>query len=369
MAYLTLEGSREGQASYVHVHEIIKGLRRNGWDVKLFEPYYAGVDKPGLAVRLWKFLAVQVSMAWSFLKNGKPDVLYVRSHPFSWPSVMLAKALGVVVVSEVNGPYEDLFLAWPFTRRFSWMFVWLWRSQWRHSDALVTVTKGLVDWLKSQSVNELVFLIPNGADTEFFSPSAVVNPSAFSDFLPRFYAVFFGALARWQGVDTMLEAVKSPYWPQEVSLLVAGEGVEGHKVKMASQVYQRVLYLGRVSYRDIPGLVAGAVVSLCVKTRDAALVSTGLSPIKLFESLACGTPMIVSDISGQADLIREGDCGLVIPPEDPDALAKAVAYIYENPSERDRMSRAGRLLIETKHSWAIRADDTHRIIMMLLKKS
>lgn len=56
--------------------------------------------------------------------------------------------------------------------------------------------------------------------------------------------------------------------------------------------------------------------------------STGLSPLKMYETLACGVPIIVSDFPGQADLIRNGNCGLVIPPENEVSLAKAVSYLF-----------------------------------------
>ena len=64
-----------------------------------------------------------------------------------------------------------------------------------------------------------------------------------------------------------------------------------------------------------------------------------MNPLKLFETLACGIPAIVSELPGQADLIREGRCGLVIPCNDPTALARAVAA-YRQEDDRGYGDRA-----------------------------
>lgn len=50
MAYLCLQATREGQASYAHVHEIIKGLEHRGWEVQLFEPVYGQGKPPGIVL-------------------------------------------------------------------------------------------------------------------------------------------------------------------------------------------------------------------------------------------------------------------------------------------------------------------------------
>ena len=227
LAYLCLQATREGQASHAHVHEIIKGLRKRGWAVDLFEPAYAGLaPAPDPVWRVLEFVRVQLAL-WG---RKKTDVLYVRLHFAGWPTALLARLRDIRVVQEVNGPYEDLFIAWPWTRRLAGLFCWLMRSQLRWADAVVAVTPQLAEWAKAQGARS-VYVIPNGANTEMFRPDAEPD-SALK--LPRTYVVFFGALAPWQGIDTMLAAVQDPSWPQEVQLVIVGDGVERTKVEAAS---------------------------------------------------------------------------------------------------------------------------------------
>ena len=95
-----------------------------------------------------------------------------------------------------------------------------------------------------------------------------------------------------------------------------------------------VVYLGRVAYRDLPGIVARSLAGLCPMSNLGGRSETGLSPLKLYETLACAVPVVVTDFPGQADLVRECNCGLVIRPESPKALADAVAYLYHHPDKR-----------------------------------
>lgn len=357
LTYLCLQVTREGQASFAHVHEIISGLERRGWQVVLYEPCYKMCDKSPSAVRrLLEFAKVQLRL-WL---SGKPSLIYIRSHFAAWPTAFLAHLLRTPVVQEANGPYEDLFIAWPMTQRFARFFKWLLRSQLRWANVVIAVTPELAEWCGEEAKHSRVYVIPNAANTELFHPSA----SALIP-LPEKYVIFFGALAPWQGINTMLKAVEDPAWPAEVKLVIAGDGVEKRAVLRATQG-GKVLYLGVLPYDHMPGVIAGSIAGLSPQNAARGRSELGLSPLKVFETLACGVPVIVTDFPGQANLVRMGECGIVIPPEDPQALAKAVAYLYHHPEERAAMGKRGRELVEREHSWDKRAEQTDAVLRMVL---
>jgi len=91
-----------------------------------------------------------------------------------------------------------------------------------------------------------------------------------------------------------------------------------------------------------------------------------MNPLKLFETLACGIPVIVSDLPGQADLVRAGRCGLVIPGNDPAALARAVAQLAAAPDEAREMGRRGAALVRAEHSWRARAIEIDKVLRACL---
>jgi glycosyltransferase involved in cell wall biosynthesis len=362
LVYLCLQATHEGQASYAHVREIIRGLRARGWNVTLFQPGYASTGKsPGALQRLVEFIRVQSALI-GHLRHTRA-LLYVRSHFAAFPAGLCAAIMNLPVIQELNGPYEDMFIAWPWTRCFRRLFIWLAWKQLQWSDVVIAVTPQLKDWVLQQMAGKQVEVIPNGANTNLFFPT-----SRKPDGLPEQYVVFFGALAAWQGIDAILRMVTCRVWPDNVSLVIIGDGSEREKVEKAARQSKVVRYLGTVPYGDVPGIVANSIAGLIPKNSQGDRAKTGLYPLKLFETLSCGVPAIATDFPGQADLIRQHRCGIVVPPGDSEAMADAVAYLEKNPEIRQYMGERGRRAIAAEHSWDIRAANTDKILATLLER-
>ncbi|HEX7114310.1 MAG TPA: glycosyltransferase family 4 protein [Steroidobacter sp.] len=353
VSYLCLQATRQGQASYSHVHEIIKGLERRACQVTLFQPEYIDGTEPTVVKRLVEFAKSQLRL----MRHGRPDVLYIRWHVGAWPTALWARLREIPVVQEINGGYEDLFIAWPVTRKFRRLALYLSRSQLRWASRIIAVTPQLVAWAKEESGHGRVHFVSNGANTELFTPSAS-RPAGVA--LPECYVLFFGALAAWQGVDMMLKAVKSEEWPKEAPLVVVGSGAEADKVARAAGESERVIYLGRQPQSVLAGIIAHARLTLSTQVGERG--NTGLFPLKLFESMACAVPVIVSEYPGMADLVREIGCGEVVPPGDSTALARAVARLVRDPERSRLMGLRGRAAVESTHSWDKKAEETRAII-------
>jgi glycosyltransferase involved in cell wall biosynthesis len=74
-------------------------------------------------------------------------------------------------------------------------------------------------------------------------------------------------------------------------------------------------------------------------------------PVKLFEYMAAGIPVIASDFAGYRRIIEEANCGLVVDPLDPDQLAEAIRFLLDSPEERMRLGRNGRKAVEERYNW------------------
>lgn len=356
ICYLCLQATREGQGSHAHVHEIIAGLQSLGCEVSLFEPGYAKSEtEPSMCRRCMEFVAVQRRI-WR--SRTRYEAIYIRSHFAALPTSIWAKMRGIPTVLEINGPLEDLFLAWPWTRRFGHIFGWIDRIQMKWAKAIITVTPQLRKWVIDTIGHTKVYVVPNGANSELFTPkkgeqSPVKQP----------YVVFFGAMAVWQGIETMLEAVGDPQWPRNVDLVFIGDGAERAKVERAAQANPRVRYVGKVPYRDMPSFVASALAGLeCTPSDVGCRSETGTSALKVLETMSCGVPVIVTDLPGQADLIRSNKCGIVIPPDDSSRLAGAVSLLYSDPLMAAHLGENGRKAVEREHSWEARASQTFHVI-------
>lgn len=362
LKYLCFQVTREGQASHAHVHEIIEGLRSLGWSVELFEPRFGNREAPpALWRRMGEFAAVQIRL-WRAFHDA--DALYVRANMPALPSVIWAKIHHIPTVLELNGSHDDALLAYPHLRPIAFCLRWMNRTCMSLADAVITVTPQLRDWVHSEIGEKPVYVIPNGANIDLFRSDAPCKLT-----LPAKFVVFSGVLARWQGIETLVEALEHPAWPPAVRLVVAGDGTERQRITDAAQRTSRIVYLGRQPYTTIPGIIARSLAGISPQnTGLGRSLKGGLSPLKVFETLACGVPVIVTDFPGQADLVRNSRCGTVIPAEDPGALARAVAYIYEHPELSREMGGRGRAAVEREHSWQHNARATGCVIRMAIRK-
>jgi glycosyltransferase involved in cell wall biosynthesis len=164
----------------------------------------------------------------------------------------------------------------------------------------------------------------------------------------------------------MLEAVSCSTWPDDIYLIIVGDGVEARKVKAAASTNEKIVYLGRQPQRALPGLIGGSIASLSVKV--GKWETTGLLPLKLFETLACSIPIIVTDYPGMGDFVRTHDCGMVVPPNSPTAIAAAVHQLAKNKDAARKMGARGRKAVESDHSWDKRAEQTLDVLHSIVKK-
>jgi len=222
--YLCAAPLAAASACHTHVCGIADGLRDIGWIVDVISPPCR--TSRGTTRRVLDALAVQIKAAGA-LRNH--DVVYCRSHFLFWPIAAFLRAARIPVVQEVNGPYDDVFVAYPRAKLLRSVLTAAMRSQLRGADLIITVTQQLSDWVKKERPNGRVVAIQNGADTKLFRPDAQGGLNVGGR-----YVIFFGSLARWQGVDTLLRAVRHQAWPNDVRLAIVGDGTCREDVEHAA---------------------------------------------------------------------------------------------------------------------------------------
>ena len=354
VAYLSLQAPHQWQGAYTHVHRVVEGLERIGWDVALYEPAprHTG-QRRAMWRRLADFFLVQLRL-WR--TAGDIDAVYVRHHPAAFLTAMWALLRRVPRIEEVNGPLDDYFLMYPWARRAGWAVTAASRTTLRTAAGVVTVTEALAAWTRDFVRNDTppVTVIPNGVDVDVFHPEAAPKAP-----LPDRYVVFVGALSPWQGIDTMLTATEHPDWPPGVHLVIVGDGRLRDLVQGVSRARPLVDALGPIAHSEVPGLIGRSLASLSPKTQ----LAWHQSPLKLYEGLACGVPVIVTDIGEQARLVRETNCGIVVPVNDPGALARAVAQLARAPKFRGSLGNTGREAAVKNHTWMQRSADVSDVLL------
>jgi len=227
---------------------------------------------------------------------------------------------------------------------------------------LVAVTAGLADWLRQEIPAASVFVVANAANFDAFNPTRQpLKP------IRQRYALFFGSLTRWHGIEVLLAAVENEAWP-ELDLVIIGDGQLQPMVRDAANRNSKIHLMASIPQEMLARYITGATVGLVPLNSLGGRGGFGVSPLKLYEMLACALPVIVTEFPGQADLVRSLEAGLIVPPDDASALAKAVSALSSNPPTRDTMIRAASI-IKTEHSWTNRVGEIEKILTRASNKA
>lgn len=352
MTYLSLQSTQQWQGAATHVREVIAGLRRRGWTVDVHEPRYSSAN-PSTLARIWQFAVLQLRAA---VGSRGADVLYVRHHPVAAAASLWWRGPRV---EEVNGTLEDFFVAHPWSRRLRHPMEAASRHALRTADAVIVPNTGLVQWIRGFAGVDRVEVIPNGVNPQLFHPARAAETPVTGQ-----YVAFVGALVEWEGVDDLLAAIDQPSWPGSVRLVVAGDGVQRPLVEAMAARSPLVEYLGPIAYEKVGAILAGSVASMSPNTRSR----WGASPLKLYEAMASGVPIIASDTAGQAEIVREAGCGVVVPVGDPAAIAEAVAALAADGGRTQVLGEAGHTS-SSEHSWDRRAEALGTVLAGIMKRS
>jgi glycosyltransferase involved in cell wall biosynthesis/GT2 family glycosyltransferase len=350
LVYISLHSRAAGQGAETHVRELTGALARRGWRVDVFRPRES-VANARLGRRLLEMFAVQAS---AFPKIRRADCIYVRHHPMSLLVSFWSLLLGRCRIEEVNGTLEDWYAVHPVTRWAAVPFSWVSRLSLRTATVVVTVTPDLARWAESNGSSHVI-VIPNGVDYRSFDPS-MMSPS---DSQP--YVAFVGALTSWSGIDVALAAVESVSWPDGVQLVIAGDGMLKKRVEQVATEMPAVTFLGAVHHDKVPQILGGAFACLSPNTRR----KVAGSPLKLYESMAAGRPVIATDVSGQREIVSAADCGILVPPGDPEGLAVAAGRLYADAGLRQRLGSRGREAAVAQHSWDSRAELLEKVLLRM----
>ena len=190
-------------------------------------------------------------------------------------------------------------------------------------------------------------LIPHARDTEAWDPARHdrARARAALGVGDRRVVMFLGTPRGYKGIDDLVEAVG--LLDDGVVLVLAGvDGASGWPARVGDSA--RVRVVGEIPFDDVPRVLAAADV-VAVPQR-ATTDTIGQVPAKLIDAMAMARPIVATDVS-MIPAILDG-CGVVVPPGDPPALAKAIADLLADPSRAGDLGRRARERCIAHYSFA-----------------
>lgn len=365
LTYLSLQSTEPGTAAHAHVHEIVDSWRRLESKVQLFEVATKQNWQGGIG-KVIAIITINASWAIRHLFGRKPDGAYVRFHILSIVPILILTIRKIPYALEINGLPSDFFEVRPWLRYMERPILFLSKLQCLLADLIFTDVTGRANWLVENFGIDAssIRVSPNAANTDLFHPKKVPNLGRWigHGILDNPYCLFVGALSPWHGLTTIFQATLLKAWPEDLTVVIVGGGSLRKDVVEESRRNEKVLYLGAIEYEEVPEVINGSVFCLSL-VNEQSRNNLGASPLKIYEYMACGKPVIVTDIPGQGDVVRSIGAGTVIPPGDSLALCNASRELFENSDLRKVMGNRGAQNVARNHSWEQRGRAVYEILL------
>lgn len=257
------------------------------------------------------------------------------------------------LVYEANGlPSIELPYAWPRVAPSTLAKIRdLERYCLGHADAVVVPSTVIATAVSGLGVPaDRIHLVPNGADVP--ATRQPRPPGA-----PERYLAYVGALQPWQGVDVLLRAFARLADLPELRLVICSSVPEPRSRplrRLAERlgVADRVLWRYTLPHADVAAWLAHAELSVAPLTAGQRNLDQGCSPLKIWESMAAGTPVVASDLPVVRELVTDGEHGRLVRPDRPAELARAVRIMLEYPDATRQMGLRAQRRIAGGFTWA-----------------
>lgn len=350
----------------VHVQEVIRSFTSLGAKVELFAVRTGGSPPPGLEnVVLHKLASLpkgdlarreQAAMAMnqelhkSLDTAGDFDMVYERYSLWSFSGMEYAARYRIPGVLEVNAPLieEQAKHRGLVNKKAAEEVAGMVFST---ASALVCVSEEVANYiikLEGDNVRPKVHVIPNG-----------INPECYLDIHEKsqahddvFVIGFVGTLKPWHGLPYLLEAFAGFHTDNpDTRLCVVGDGPQREEILAMSEKYgisNAIDMAGSVSPEEVPGWLASMDVAVAPYPD---LKDFYFSPLKVYEYMAAGLPVIASRIGQLEKLITHGINGIHSEPGSVISIKQSLRHLYDNSALRKNMGHKARETVLQNHTW------------------
>jgi len=275
----------------------------------------------------------------SIINYIKPDIIHVNNLPFfsTVQYIHAAKKLNIPSIVHVHGVIGQKNILINYAQKI--FLVVFSKIIFKETNLFICLTpKDAYEICKYGCDPNKIRVIPNGVDVKKFKPNNKIHTE---------YIYWGGRFVPEKGLKYLIEAIKLvKRTKSDIRLLMAGDGPllpKIHKMINKYHLMDDVKFLGKMPLEKIPLLINSS--SMCVLPS----LKEGM-PFALLEAMACGKPVIGSNISGIRDIINNGENGLLITPGDSKELASAILKLLEDKDLGQVLGRNARQLMIEKYS-------------------
>jgi glycosyltransferase involved in cell wall biosynthesis len=384
-----LENLSIHKGSVVHIREVVDGLRKRGHQVGVIGssfrqpeeilPFYNLNIKffflRSLGIKKQPYILLSIILFFYLIKIlPQYNIIYARDfHTVLialFPRLLFHKKL----IFEINGiAHEEQGLKGKSI--FNKILVLALREGERlatkYSDKIVSVTPQIASYLikRYHCQSNKIEIVTNGVNLKKFRPiedeaKLKTLREKLEISMDESIILFVGNLNLTQGVEDLIQVAPSVIREiKQIKFLIVGDGILKEELKREVKrlgISNYFIFTGMVDYEDVPLYINLSDICVLLKRK----LNSGWAPIKLFEYLACGKPVISSRVEG-LEFIEEKKVGKLTEPKSLKSLQEGLLYLLKRPQERVEMGRKGLQLIQKSFDWGTKVDEIEKIIKNL----
>jgi PEP-CTERM/exosortase A-associated glycosyltransferase len=297
----------------------------------------------------------------SLVRDWRPDLIHAHSPVLgALAAAPVARRHGLPFVYEIRAFWEDAAvgngtgkagdLRYRITRFLEDRAV-------ARADAVIVICEGLRQDLIARGVTpDKIVVSPNGVDLDLFGdpppPDEALRTQLGLDGAE--VIGFIGSFYDYEGLDDLIAAMPLLVAQRpNAHLLLVGGGPRAEALQAqaaASPVAARIHFAGRVPHHEVERYYGLA--DILAYPRKAMRLTELVTPLKPLEAMAQGRLVAASSVGGHRELIEDGVTGTLFPPDDPAAMARALAGLLANRAGWDVRRRTARAFVERERSWA-----------------
>lgn len=277
-------------------------------------------------------------------KEFDSDIYHIHD-PELIPAGLKLKKLGKKVIFDSHEDVSNQILNKPYLNRISKIIlskIYKWYEYWSLSkfDYLIAATSFIR--------NQLLKINPNTVDINNFP---LLNEFKISNWIHKENTVaYIGGISEIRGIKEVILALS---YTQNVRLNLAGsfgEKIFEKKIKKYEN-WSKVNTLGFLNRQQVSEVLTKSLAGI-VTLYPVTNYITSL-PVKMFEYMSAGLPVIASNFSLWREIIEGNQCGICVDPLNPKAIGDAIQYLVDNPQKAEQMGKNGRKAVEQKYNWSI----------------